>query len=79
MTTSTMAVCDHGKVAKIKRVIMARDCYPRKWGLGDKVVYWTKIVLGHKTVKYFSDIVNCIFMPWYTTKSYDICLGQLCS
>lgn len=37
MTTATMAICDHGVVAKIKRVIMARDCYPRKWGLGEKV------------------------------------------
>ncbi len=37
MTTSTMAICDHGIVAKIKRVIMERDRYPRKWGLGEKV------------------------------------------
>lgn len=36
MTTSTMASCDHGVVAKIKRVIMERDTYPRKWGLGPK-------------------------------------------
>jgi len=34
MTTATMATCDHGVVAKIKRVIMERDTYPRKWGLG---------------------------------------------
>merc|ERR1712012_279389 len=34
MTTATMASCDHGYVAKIKRVIMERDTYPRKWGLG---------------------------------------------
>ena len=34
MTTATMASCDHGVVAKIKRVIMERDTYPRKWGLG---------------------------------------------
>lgn len=34
MTTSTIASCDHGIVAKIKRVIMERDTYPRKWGLG---------------------------------------------
>ena len=31
-----MASCDHGVVAKIKRVIMERDTYPRKWGLGPK-------------------------------------------
>jgi H/ACA ribonucleoprotein complex subunit 4 len=36
MTTATMASCDHGVVAKIKRVIMERDTYPRKWGLGPK-------------------------------------------
>ncbi|KAJ1452612.1 pseudouridine synthase [Pelagophyceae sp. CCMP2097] len=34
MTTSVMADCDHGAVARIKRVIMERDTYPRKWGLG---------------------------------------------
>lgn len=36
MTTTTMASCDHGIVAKIKRVVMERDTYPRKWGLGPK-------------------------------------------
>lgn len=34
MTTSVIATCDHGTVAKIKRVIMDRDLYPRKWGQG---------------------------------------------
>merc|ERR1712060_764047 len=34
MTTAVMATCDHGVVAKIKRVIMERDVYPRRWGLG---------------------------------------------
>lgn len=34
MTTAVMATCDHGIVAKIKRVIMERDAYPRRWGLG---------------------------------------------
>jgi H/ACA ribonucleoprotein complex subunit 4 len=34
MTSSTMASCDHGVVAKVKRVIMERDTYPRRWGLG---------------------------------------------
>uniref|UniRef100_A0A915JGR7 H/ACA ribonucleoprotein complex subunit 4 n=1 Tax=Romanomermis culicivorax TaxID=13658 RepID=A0A915JGR7_ROMCU len=34
MTTATMSTCDHGVVAKIKRVIMERDTYARKWGLG---------------------------------------------
>ena len=37
MTTAVISTCDHGIVAKIKRVIMERDTYPRKWGLGPKV------------------------------------------
>ncbi|KAL0404946.1 UNVERIFIED_CONTAM: H/ACA ribonucleoprotein complex subunit [Sesamum radiatum] len=36
MTTAVMATCDHGTVAKIKRVVMDRDTYPRKWGLGPR-------------------------------------------
>ncbi|MEQ2207248.1 H/ACA ribonucleoprotein complex subunit dkc1, partial [Xenoophorus captivus] len=38
MTTAVISTCDHGVVAKIKRVIMERDTYPRKWGLGPKVL-----------------------------------------
>ncbi|CAI9741900.1 ACA ribonucleoprotein complex subunit DKC1-like [Octopus vulgaris] len=38
MTTTVIASCDHGIVAKIKRVIMERDTYPRKWGLGQKAI-----------------------------------------
>ena len=34
MNTAVMATVDHGVVAKIKRVIMERDTYPRRWGLG---------------------------------------------
>lgn len=30
MTSSIMATCDHGCVAKVKRVIMERDTYPRR-------------------------------------------------
>ncbi|XP_069505077.1 H/ACA ribonucleoprotein complex subunit DKC1 [Ambystoma mexicanum] len=36
MTTAVLSTCDHGIVAKIKRVIMERDTYPRKWGLGPR-------------------------------------------
>merc|ERR1719334_1395968 len=31
MTSSTISACDHGTVAKIKRVLMERDLYPRQW------------------------------------------------
>lgn len=30
MTTSIMATCEHGCVARVKRVIMERDTYPRR-------------------------------------------------
>ena len=30
MNTAVMSTCDHGCVAKIKRVIMERDTYPRR-------------------------------------------------
>lgn len=44
MTTSVMATCDHGVVAKIKRVIMERDTYPRRWGLGPNAQKKKKLI-----------------------------------
>eukprot|EP01018_Ginkgo_biloba_P001551 Gb_34541 [translate_table: standard] len=44
MTTAVIATCDHGVVAKIKRVVMERDTYPRKWGLGPKASMKKKLI-----------------------------------
>lgn len=44
MTTAVMATCDHGVVARIKRVVMDRDTYPRKWGLGPRASMKKKMV-----------------------------------
>ncbi|XP_029973145.1 H/ACA ribonucleoprotein complex subunit DKC1 [Salarias fasciatus] len=44
MTTAVISTCDHGVVAKIKRVIMERDTYPRKWGLGPKASQKKKMI-----------------------------------
>lgn len=44
MTTAVMATVDHGVVAKIKRVLMERDTYPRKWGLGPKAQEKKKLI-----------------------------------
>jgi H/ACA ribonucleoprotein complex subunit 4 len=52
MTTATMASCDHGIVAKIKRVIMERDTYPRKWGLGPKAAFKKDMIKKGKLDKY---------------------------
>lgn len=34
MSTVDLTSCDHGIVANVKRCIMERDTYPRRWGLG---------------------------------------------
>ncbi|XP_050216969.1 H/ACA ribonucleoprotein complex subunit 4-like [Mercurialis annua] len=52
MTTAVMATCDHGVVAKIKRVVMDRDTYPRKWGLGPKASMKKKLVAEGKLDKH---------------------------
>lgn len=52
MTTAVMAACDHGIVAKVKRVIMERDTYPRKWGLGPKALQKKQLIAAGKLEKY---------------------------
>ena len=44
MTTVELATCDHGVVAKVKRCIMERDTYPRRWGLGPKALEKKKMI-----------------------------------
>ncbi|XP_057509249.1 H/ACA ribonucleoprotein complex subunit 4-like [Actinidia eriantha] len=51
MTTAVMATCDHGVVAKIKRVVMDRDTYPRKWGLGPRASMKKKLISEGKLDK----------------------------
>merc|ERR1712172_48338 len=41
-----------GVVAKIKRVIMERDTYPRKWGLGPKAAFKQDMIKKGKLDKY---------------------------
>lgn len=52
MTTATMASCDHGVCAKLKRVIMERDTYPRKWGLGPKASKKKELIASGLLDKY---------------------------
>ncbi|GER25893.1 H/ACA ribonucleoprotein complex subunit 4 [Striga asiatica] len=52
MTTAVMATCDHGTVAKIKRVVMDRDTYPRKWGLGPRASMKKKLIAEGKLGKH---------------------------
>ncbi|QDS70129.1 centromere/microtubule-binding protein cbf5 [Venturia effusa] len=52
MSTVELASCDHGVVAKIKRVIMERDLYPKRWGLGPVAQEKKKLKADGKLDKY---------------------------
>jgi len=52
MATADMAHCDHGAVAKIKRVIMDRDTYPRRWGLGPRATQKKALIAEGKLDKH---------------------------
>jgi H/ACA ribonucleoprotein complex subunit 4 len=52
MTSSVLASCDHGVVAKTKRVIMDRDTYPKKWGLGPYAIKKKQLIKEGKLDKY---------------------------
>ena len=52
MTTAVMATCTHGVVSKIKRVVMERDTYPRRWGLGPRAQAKKILIKEGKLDKY---------------------------
>lgn len=52
MTTSVIATVDHGTVAKIKRVIMDREVYPKKWGKGPYALKKQQFIKEGKLDKY---------------------------
>lgn len=52
MSTVELSSCDHGVVAKVKRCIMERDLYPRRWGMGPVAVEKKKMKTDGKLDKY---------------------------
>lgn len=52
MSTVELSTCDHGVVAKVKRCIMERDLYPRRWGLGPVALEKKKMKVDGKLDKY---------------------------
>jgi H/ACA ribonucleoprotein complex subunit 4 len=52
MSTVELSSCDHGVVAKIKRCIMERDLYPRRWGLGPVALEKKKLKSDGKLDKF---------------------------
>jgi len=64
MSTVDLASCDHGVVAKIKRCIMNRDLYPRRWGLGPKAQEKKKMVKNGELDKYGKPIDGVTPSGW---------------
>ncbi|KAJ6030027.1 hypothetical protein N7499_012445 [Penicillium canescens] len=52
MSTVELTTCDHGVVAKVKRCIMERDLYPRRWGLGPTALEKKKMKSAGQLDKY---------------------------
>lgn len=52
MSTVEMSSCDHGVVAKVKRCVMERDLYPRRWGLGPVAAEKKKLKADGKLDKF---------------------------
>jgi len=48
MASSDIATCDHGVVAKTKRVVMDRETYPRRWGLGPRATQKKALIKSGK-------------------------------
>ncbi|KAH9022949.1 putative rRNA pseudouridine synthase [Lactarius pseudohatsudake] len=64
MSTVDLATCDHGVVAKVKRCIMERDTYPRRWGLGPKAMEKKKLVKDGKLGKHGEKIEGVTPVEW---------------
>ncbi|GJJ09524.1 centromere microtubule-binding protein cbf5 [Clathrus columnatus] len=64
MTTVELSTCDHGIVAKVKRCIMERDTYPRRWGLGPKAMEKKKLVKAGKLGKHGDKIEGVTPKSW---------------
>lgn len=64
MTTVDLATCDHGVVAKVKRCIMERDTYPRRWGLGPVALQKKKMVKDGKLGKHGEKLAGVTPAEW---------------
>ncbi|KAJ3538734.1 hypothetical protein NMY22_g5043 [Coprinellus aureogranulatus] len=64
MSTVELATCDHGVVAKVKRCIMERDTYPRRWGLGPVAAQKKKLIKDGKLTKHGEKIDGVTPAEW---------------
>jgi len=80
MSTVELATCDHGVVAKVKRCIMERDTYPRRWGLGPKAMEKKKMIKDGKLGKHGEKIEGLTPKEWskdYVDYTRDKVRGSL--
>ena len=76
MSTVEMSTCDHGVVAKVKRCIMERDLYPRRWGLGPVAMEKKKLKADGKLDK-FGRANEATPAKWTQSyKDYDAQAGE---
>ncbi|KAG8927157.1 centromere/microtubule-binding protein cbf5 [Tulasnella sp. 418] len=68
MSTADLSTCSHGVVAKVKRCIMERDTYPRRWGLGPRALEKKKLIKAGKLDKHGKTIEGVTPKEW--TDSY---------
>jgi len=76
MSTVELATCDHGVVAKVKRCIMERDTYPRRWGLGPMALQKKKMVKEGKLGKHGEKIDGVTPAEWnrdYVDYNREVC------
>lgn len=66
MSSTDMATVDHGVVAKIKRCIMERDTYPRRWGLGPVAMKKKKMVKSGELDKHGNPVEGKTPKEWMT-------------
>lgn len=52
MTTPQLATVEYGVAAKVKRVVMERNTYPKRWGLGPTAQKKKKMVLAGELTKH---------------------------
>ena len=76
MSTVELTTCDHGVVAKVKRCIMERDTYPRRWGLGPVAVEKKKLKADGKLDVSQSDYRWCFFNSIADDRDIEIWSSQ---
>ncbi|KAG8906192.1 centromere/microtubule-binding protein cbf5 [Tulasnella sp. 403] len=64
MASTDLASCGYGVVAKVKRCIMERDTYPRRWGLGPHALEKKKLVKEGKLSKHGKVIEGVTPQAW---------------